>query len=177
MAALTITLGEGLDQISFSHVAAARKRSHQWCLTLTPNNTETIERLTCHCFLQRPIIRDLTNSSYTTISWLVFFLVFVIAVLLRCWLCKKNDWITWWITWHDFRQRYSQWPLITSVFTFSPEIWFKRPIFFLLVRKCALFFILLGLTWQKQVNFLLLILRKQKCPFIECSIFVYTPDI
>ena len=24
-------------------VAAARKRSHQWCLTLTPNNTETID--------------------------------------------------------------------------------------------------------------------------------------
>ena len=36
------------------HVAAARKRSHQWCLTLTPNNTETIERMIFHCFL-RPI--------------------------------------------------------------------------------------------------------------------------
>ena len=81
-----------------------------------------------------------------------FFLVFVIAVLLRCWLCKKNDWITWY-----FRQRYSQWTLITSVFTFSPEIWFKRPIFFLPVRKCAHVFILLELTWQKQVNVLLLI--------------------
>ena len=33
------------------HLAAARKRSHQWCLTLTPNNTETVERMTCHCFI------------------------------------------------------------------------------------------------------------------------------
>ena len=48
---------------SEGHEAAARKRSHQWCLTLTPNNTETIERMTCHCFL-RPIRRDLTSSSY-----------------------------------------------------------------------------------------------------------------
>ena len=47
------------------NVVAARKRSHQWCLTLTPNNTETIGRMTCHCFL-RPIRRDLTSSSYTT---------------------------------------------------------------------------------------------------------------
>ena len=47
------------------HVAVARKRSHQWCLTLTPNNTRTIARMTCHCFL-RPIRRDLTSSSYTT---------------------------------------------------------------------------------------------------------------
>ena len=37
----------------------------QWCVSLTPNNTKTIERMTCHCFL-RPIRRDLTNSSYTT---------------------------------------------------------------------------------------------------------------
>ena len=36
-----------------------------WCVSLTPNNTKTIERMTCHCFL-RPIRRDLTNSSYTT---------------------------------------------------------------------------------------------------------------
>ena len=42
-------------------VAAARRRSHQWCLTLTPNSTETIERMTCHCFLQ-PIRRDLTTQ-------------------------------------------------------------------------------------------------------------------
>ena len=41
------------------------KRGHKWCLTLTPNNTQTIERMTCHCFL-RPIRRDLTSSSYTT---------------------------------------------------------------------------------------------------------------
>ena len=37
----------------------------QWCVSLTPNNTKTIERMTCHCFL-RPIRRDLKNSSYTT---------------------------------------------------------------------------------------------------------------
>ena len=30
-----------------------------------PNNNNTIERMTCHCFLQ-PIKRDLTSSSYTT---------------------------------------------------------------------------------------------------------------
>ena len=42
------------------HLAAARKRSHQWCVTLTPNNAKTIGRMTCHCFL-RPI-------SYTTVS-------------------------------------------------------------------------------------------------------------
>ena len=47
------------------HLAAARKRSHQWCLALTPNITETIERMTCHCFLQ-PIRRDLASSYYTT---------------------------------------------------------------------------------------------------------------
>ena len=46
-------------------VAAAGKRSHQWCLTLTPNDTKTIERMTCRCFL-RPIRRELTSSSYTT---------------------------------------------------------------------------------------------------------------
>ena len=37
----------------------------QWCVSLTPNNTKTIERMTCHCFL-RPIRRNLKNSSYTT---------------------------------------------------------------------------------------------------------------
>ena len=42
------------------HVAATQK-SHRWCLTLTPNNTKTIERMTCYCFL-RPIRRDLTRS-------------------------------------------------------------------------------------------------------------------
>ena len=40
------------------HVAAARKRSHQWCVSLTPNNTNTVGRMTRHCFL-RPIRRDL----------------------------------------------------------------------------------------------------------------------
>ena len=33
------------------HVAAARKRSHQWCVSLTPKNTKTSGRMTCHCFL------------------------------------------------------------------------------------------------------------------------------
>ena len=42
-----------------------RKRSQQWCLTLTPNKTETIERMTCHCFLWT-FRRDLPSSSYTT---------------------------------------------------------------------------------------------------------------
>ena len=49
----------------WGHVAPAQKRSHKWCLTLTPKNTSIIERMTCHCFLQ-PIRRDLTSSSYTT---------------------------------------------------------------------------------------------------------------
>ena len=40
----------------WSHVAITQKRIHQWCLTLTPNNTKTIERMTYHCFL-RPIRR------------------------------------------------------------------------------------------------------------------------
>ena len=35
-------------------------------ITLTPNNTKTIERMTCHCFLL-PIRRDLTSSFYTTL--------------------------------------------------------------------------------------------------------------
>ena len=30
------------------HVAAVRKRSRKWCLTLTPQNTKTIERMTQH---------------------------------------------------------------------------------------------------------------------------------
>ena len=55
------------SELNQGNVAAARKRSHQWCLTLTPNNTETTERMTCHCFL-RPIRRDLTSSSYTTVK-------------------------------------------------------------------------------------------------------------
>ena len=46
-------------------VAVARKWSHQWCVSLTPNNNNTVERMTYHCFLQ-PIKRDLTSSSYTT---------------------------------------------------------------------------------------------------------------
>ena len=34
-------------------------------VALTPNNTKTMGRMTCHCF-QRPIRRDLTSSSYRT---------------------------------------------------------------------------------------------------------------
>ena len=45
------------------HVAAARKRSHQWCISLTPNNTKTVGRMTCLCFLRPIIIR---SSSYAT---------------------------------------------------------------------------------------------------------------
>ena len=58
------------------HVAAAWKRIHQWCLTLTLNTTETIERMTCHCFL-RPIRTDLTSSSYTTDQKLSNYLLYV----------------------------------------------------------------------------------------------------
>ena len=49
------------------YVAAVRKRSHQFYVPLTPNNTKTIGRMTCHCFL-RPIRRDLMSSSYTTLK-------------------------------------------------------------------------------------------------------------
>ena len=45
------------------HVAATRK-SHRWCLTLTPNNTKTIERMTCHCFLL-PILLGETLQAAT----------------------------------------------------------------------------------------------------------------
>ena len=48
------------------HVPAARKRSHQWCISLTPNNTKTSGRMTCHCVLQHAIGRELPSSSYTT---------------------------------------------------------------------------------------------------------------
>ena len=47
------------------HVAAAWKRDHQWCVSLTPNNTRTIGRMICHCFL-RPIRGDVSRSPYTT---------------------------------------------------------------------------------------------------------------
>ena len=47
------------------HVTAVRKTSHQWGVFLTPNNTKTIGRMTCHCFL-RPIRTDLPSSSYTS---------------------------------------------------------------------------------------------------------------
>ena len=52
-----------------SNVAAARKRSHQWCLTLTPNSTETIERIIYHRFL-RPIRRPYKQPLRTPISYL-----------------------------------------------------------------------------------------------------------
>ena len=57
---------EGLYINWEGHVATARKRSHQWWVSLAPKNTKTIGRITCHCFLQ-PIRRDLTSSSYTTL--------------------------------------------------------------------------------------------------------------
>ena len=46
------------------HVTAVWKRSHQWGVSLTPDNIKTIGRMTCHCFL-RPIKRDLPRS-YTS---------------------------------------------------------------------------------------------------------------
>ena len=58
---------KGPSVLSVGHVAAARKRGHQWCVSLTPNNTKTMGRMTCHCF-QRPIRRDLTSSSYITVK-------------------------------------------------------------------------------------------------------------
>ena len=50
------------------HVTAVRKRSHQWGVSLTPNNSKTIGRMECHCFL-RPIRTDLPSSSYTSQDW------------------------------------------------------------------------------------------------------------
>ena len=35
------------------HVAAALKRSHQWCVFLTPKNTKNIQRMTGHCFREQ----------------------------------------------------------------------------------------------------------------------------
>ena len=57
--------GRGGGGVLIGHVAAAQRRSHQWCISLTPINTKTIGRMTCHCFLL-PISRDLPSSSYTT---------------------------------------------------------------------------------------------------------------
>ena len=50
-----------------SHVAAARKRSHQWWVSLAPSNTKTIGRMTCHCFL-RPIRRGETFWATPTLT-------------------------------------------------------------------------------------------------------------
>ena len=57
---------EGLYINREGHVAVGRKRRHRWWVSLAPNNTKTIGRMTCHCFLQ-PIRRDLTSSSHTTL--------------------------------------------------------------------------------------------------------------
>ena len=57
---------EGLYINREGHVAAARKRSHRWWVSRAPNNTKTIGRMTCHCFLQ-PIRTDHTSSSHTTL--------------------------------------------------------------------------------------------------------------
>ena len=66
--AMSLMCTEGFTLLNWGHVAAAHKRNKSlWCPTLTPNNIETIERMTCHCFL-RPIWRDLTSSSYSTVS-------------------------------------------------------------------------------------------------------------
>ena len=46
---------------AWSHIAAARKRGRQWSVSLTPNNSATIERMTCHCFL-RPIRSHLSSE-------------------------------------------------------------------------------------------------------------------
>ena len=63
--AMSLMCTEGFTLLNWGHVAAAHKRNKsQWCLTLTPNNIETIERMTCHCFL-RPIWRDLTSRAPT----------------------------------------------------------------------------------------------------------------
>ena len=47
--------------------SSCSQEKSQWCLTLTPNSTETIKRMTCHCFLW-PVRRDLTSCSYSTVS-------------------------------------------------------------------------------------------------------------
>ena len=97
------------------HVAAARKRSHQRCLTMTPNNTETIERMTCHCFL-RPIKRDLTSSSYTTADCCC-------TPFLARWLNHRCDWFIWSLECVVIGQTYSfccdwqVWREIAAIFT------------------------------------------------------------
>ena len=53
-----------VDSQGRGDVAADPKISHQWFETLTPNNTKTMGRMTCHCF-QPPIRRDLRISCYT----------------------------------------------------------------------------------------------------------------
>ena len=50
-----------------SHVAAARKRSHQWWVSLTPNNSKTIGRIAYQCFL-RPIRRGETWATPTVLA-------------------------------------------------------------------------------------------------------------
>ena len=58
--------------------------------SLTSNNTKTIERMTCHCFL-RPIRGDLTSSSYATqmINCMITFLVNFHIIL-----AKKPKWVS-----------------------------------------------------------------------------------
>ena len=64
---LSILMGFDWGQV---HVAAPQKRSHQWCVSLTPKNTKTSGRMTCHCFLQHARKgRELPSSSYTA-CWL-----------------------------------------------------------------------------------------------------------
>ena len=44
--------------------SSCSQEKSQWCLTLTPDNTERIERMTYHCFVQ-PTRRDLTSRAPT----------------------------------------------------------------------------------------------------------------
>ena len=62
MGKLDIPVRNSNAVVGHVHVSAARKRSHQLCLTLTPDNTKTKERMTFHCFL-RPIRRDVSYFS------------------------------------------------------------------------------------------------------------------
>ena len=54
----------------FGSCSSYSGRSHQWCVSLTPKNTKTSGRMTCHCFLQHARKgRELPSSSYTA-CWL-----------------------------------------------------------------------------------------------------------
>ena len=69
-------------------VAASRKRSHEWCVSMTLNNTKTIGRMTCHCFLL-PIRRDLTSSFYTTRTANKSFFKWKLSTQITCFAFKN----------------------------------------------------------------------------------------